>query len=867
MCEAPFTDTDIGAAPGEDINPVGGETNIFGTSGRATDYFVAESYRPYQRETIEEIEAAYEKGYRHVVVDAPTGSGKSHIARALAFQSGNAHILTAQKILQDQYESEFSDMFVMKGRGAYECLAGDVGTTCANGPCRLKKRMPCDGCPYRRAKGSALSAVVTVHNFDSFYYQNSFGAGFQGRKLIIIDECFVGSTPVMCERGNTLIHDIKVGDMVWAYDVGNKAFKLKKVLNKFVKSTSTLYQVTFGNQSIVRCTGNHLFLTASGWVEANKLKLGMDIVQNMEYNNGYGKTWANIKRKSRLPLFGSIVQFLWNFFCVSQPRENITLQKTWGSVLFQKMWSIGKVCCYDGANCLCGGSQCVLDSYDTKQSHEVSGDTRKGIGYFTDDGLAAPCERWKREGLNQSSNSVVKKSRMGNRSDCTNFRVTSGRVSLPKALQDRCGESNVSNSRRGGRWFSWLFSSERAGSSERNRSGFARVESVEVIKQGSDGRFEELCPEGSVYDIEVEDLHTYVVNGVVVHNCHNIANKFSEFLSFTINSRGGITVPEADTLAEYDSFVKSAYADYCEEYAKFEAQFEVDGLSKEGLFRMQELSQIVHRMKRYLAERGSDNPAEYVFDYSETGRYAPSVMFRPVYVGDYASRWLFEYGERSLMMSATILDKEMFCKDVGLNPAEVYYVAVPSSFPAENRPIVKKYAGKMGYKDIDATLPSIVEIIEEIAAMHPDRKGIIQTHSEKIASYLKRYLDDPRYTFNKDYDTPQEMLEEHTNKPGSIIVASGLREGLDLRGDLSKVQIFCKIPYPSLGDKVVARKMELDPEWYGWMTTVMFIQALGRSVRSSKERAVTYILDSGFPWYYKRCRKFIPEYIRESIKW
>lgn len=535
MRETPPTDTYVGVESGGVLEDSRGAENVFGTVGKATDYFIADSYREYQRETIEEIEDAFERGFQHVLVNAPTGAGKSHIARALAFQSGSAHIITVQKLLQEQYRDDFPDMFVMKGRNAYLCELGSANESCADGPCRLRKSAPCPTCPYRLAKLSAMGAPVTVHNFDSFYYQNIYGSGFPGRKLLIVDEC------------------------------------------------------------------------------------------------------------------------------------------------------------------------------------------------------------------------------------------------------------------------------------------------------------------------------------------HNISGKFSSFLSFTVNSRGGIEVPQAETISEYDSFVRSAYSEYDYELSGLREQYDSDALSSHGLQRMQELSQLVYRMKRYLTEREKSTPIEYVFDYTTKGRYAPQVTFRPVYVGDYASTWLFSYGERTLMMSATILSKEMFCREVGLNPDSVYYIDVPSTFPAENRPIFKKYAGKMSYKAIDRTLPVIVEYVEEILSKFPDRKGIIQTHSEKIANYLKMYLTDPRFTFNRDYDSPQQMLEVHRKKPGSVIVASGLREGLDLRGDLSKIQIFCKIPYPSLGDKVVARKLELDPDWYGWATSTMFVQSLGRSVRSNREKAVTYILDSDFGYFYKRNRKFIPQYIRDAI--
>jgi Rad3-related DNA helicase len=511
--------------------------NIFGTKGPATDYFVGTGYRPHQRETIEEIEAAFEQGFRYVVIDAPTGSGKSHVARAFAFQAASTHLVTVQKLLQGQYQRDFQDMFIMMGRSAFACIEGEAGDSCANGPCRRKKMAPNPNCPYQVAKGKAMSAPVTVHNFDSFFYQNSYGNGYGGRKLLIVDEA------------------------------------------------------------------------------------------------------------------------------------------------------------------------------------------------------------------------------------------------------------------------------------------------------------------------------------------HNIPGKFTDFLSFTINSRGGIIVPEAYTLQEYDNFVGATKAEYQAEYDSLQRLYNDIGLDDAAqLKKMQGLGSLLQKMGMYLFERQKEKPTEFVFDFKSKGHHGPNVTFRPVSVGKFASRWLFNYGERVILMSATILDKEMFCKEVGLNPSETYYVNVPSTFPPENRPIIKKYAGKMSYHDIDDTLPHIVECVQFIVDRFPDRKGIIQTHSEKIASYLQRNLFDSRFTFNKNFPRPQDMLESHKRKVGSFIVASGLREGLDLYGDLSQIQVFCKIPYPSMGDKVVKRKMELDANWYGWITTVMFIQALGRSVRSPKEKAVTYILDSGFGWFYKRNRKFIPDYIKDAIK-
>ena len=43
---------------------------------------------------------------RLFVIEAPPGVGKSHLAITLARWSGDAYLLTSQKLLQDQYERE-----------------------------------------------------------------------------------------------------------------------------------------------------------------------------------------------------------------------------------------------------------------------------------------------------------------------------------------------------------------------------------------------------------------------------------------------------------------------------------------------------------------------------------------------------------------------------------------------------------------------------------------------------------------------------------------------------------------------------------------------------------------------------------------
>jgi len=57
------------------------------------------------------------------------------------------------------------------------------------------------------------------------------------------------------------------------------------------------------------------------------------------------------------------------------------------------------------------------------------------------------------------------------------------------------------------------------------------VDCVEIQEQGSDGRYGPVCPDGYVYNIEVEGEHTYIANGFAVHNCHRARNATYESIT------------------------------------------------------------------------------------------------------------------------------------------------------------------------------------------------------------------------------------------------------------------------------------------------------------------------------------------------
>jgi len=127
---------------------------------------------------------------RVFLVEAPPGVGKSHVAMALARWSGDAYLLTSQKLLQDQYEREFgADLQLVKGRDNYLCERyPDMRVPTSRGMCR-RPRGPACQCPYARAKTAALNGPIFCTNTAYFATLRNWRAEqLRKRRMLIVDE-------------------------------------------------------------------------------------------------------------------------------------------------------------------------------------------------------------------------------------------------------------------------------------------------------------------------------------------------------------------------------------------------------------------------------------------------------------------------------------------------------------------------------------------------------------------------------------------------------------------------------------------------------------------------------------------------------
>ncbi|HXH83494.1 MAG TPA: helicase C-terminal domain-containing protein [Candidatus Tectomicrobia bacterium] len=169
--------------------------------------------RAEQRALLAALEGALAKrpddaGPTVLLVEAPPGVGKSHVAMTLARWSGDAYLLTSQKLLQDQYERQFGDaLAVVKGRDNYLCERYAMPVPTSRGACR-RPRGPACACPYARAKQAALHSPVFCANTAYFLTLRHWHAEhLRRRRLLIVDEAHTLEAQLVAVATVAFSHD------------------------------------------------------------------------------------------------------------------------------------------------------------------------------------------------------------------------------------------------------------------------------------------------------------------------------------------------------------------------------------------------------------------------------------------------------------------------------------------------------------------------------------------------------------------------------------------------------------------------------------------------------------------------------------
>lgn len=243
------------------------------------------------------------------------------------------------------------------------------------------------------------------------------------------------------------------------------------------------------------------------------------------------------------------------------------------------------------------------------------------------------------------------------------------------------------------------------------------------------------------------------------------------------------------------------------------------------------------------------------------------LVFKPVMVNDHGRRALFRHGEKWLLMSATPIDPELLVRDIGWDKSFETVVA-PMPFDKERRKVYAAPIATLRWKDRETEVPKMLKGIEAVLDAW-DERAIIHTVSYQMTREVHDYLERRGHKVFTYQESAQKeaIIKAFGQTPGAVLVGPSIGRGTDFKGDLARVNIIAKVPFPSLGDKRINRRLYMPggDRWYATQTIRELVQMTGRTTRGRDDWSVTYILDGQFFRLFSDHSRLFPNWLREAL--
>jgi superfamily II DNA or RNA helicase len=464
--------------------------------------------RPDQVKLKSDIYNSWNEGNRNVCAVAVTGFGKTILASDVTLDHHNAGQKVAIIAHRNELVSQMS--LTVARRGIPHRIIGSDSTVAAV----VRK--------HREKLGKSFinpSASTGVVGVDTMMARSEDLKDWAKQiSLWEIDECFPAGTLILTPFGNKPIESIKIGDSVIAFNENNNRFEVKKVNRLFKNPISDrMMRLTISGHHVIDCTEGHPFWTKRGWVNASNLTIDDEVLN------------ANLSRCT--------VHNLRESFFNERTSQKRQIQKNRESLLFKNLY--GRIF---KKNIFRNNEQnkfkvCLREN-EVEKSNVQSGDTKKSFYNSASNQTSPTSAGWEWERTSRSrkkTNRIYKMLRVFTTTCYKNWNEK--RFWLSDMLQTRYGTSFFKNCFRSGWKFSHCFFKTRSRFEKRCVSNFIRLESIEIQERTN---FKQSL--GSyVFNIEVDGLHTYIANNIVVHNCHHTVGNWE------VDAHGSMIYKTLDT--------------------------------------------------------------------------------------------------------------------------------------------------------------------------------------------------------------------------------------------------------------------------------------------------------------------------------
>lgn len=316
---------------------------------------------------------------------------------------------------------------------------------------------------------------------------------------LLIDECFPAGTMVDTPFGPEPIEHIQTGNKVLTYDESSGTIKVGTVGKVYINPLPAIMVRIQVDGRLIECTSNHPILTSRGWVPAGAL-----------YNDD------------------EVCVLQWRDY---EPNETPAGQGTQVATELLSPFVHGK--CYESRTIYADGAdepQARIRADESTQPNVKPVDSIKDEEHPSNDWTQTANQERERDRLNRmraidsGCNEVEAVDSANQENARSTLRVEGGFGQYV---------STVSSGDR--RQFTRHAVSEGTGRTEIAIPTFVRLDSVEVYEYRSERGTGESDSGNYVYNFEVEGTHTYLANGIIVHNCHHDSAQTYQDITMYLN--------------------------------------------------------------------------------------------------------------------------------------------------------------------------------------------------------------------------------------------------------------------------------------------------------------------------------------------
>jgi len=372
---------------------------------------------------------------------------------------------------------------------------------------------------------------------------------------------------------------------------------------------------------------------------------------------------------------------------------------------------------------------------------------------------------------------------------------------------------------------------------------------------------------------------------LIIDEAHTISDEILSVLGFTLTpAMYGKALPKYDTALQYVTVLQDSILHMEEQLDEFEMILDMAGINPHAPFpENADLNpQVSHALKNYQKFTAASEKINYFLasilrgeswipQLQSFGSGPQYVVFSPLRTADFIPAQLFAGFKKVFLLSGTFMQETEYAKEIGIGNEERMYTAITHPFPVKNRQVY--YAdnvANMGFKQQTANIPKMVDTLIRLFDHYGEVRGVVFTVSGALQEKLIQGLLAKRpglesRIMDATPNNKEEVLRKHAATPAAILFTTSMWQGVDLKDDLSRFQIFVKVPYASLGDARIKTLAKTDKSWYDIQAAKVICQGYGRSIRTETDYADTWILDQCFGYYYSNAKPIFPPWFNEAI--